>query len=135
LRAADGTFMRWADNRLLRRMIRDKNHRNLQPMGTLTHWHYVRRSELKHIIPFIGRADFVLNTALPYELPILKARLWDYIPDAIERFRNDPHRQDAYVRAKRVHDLLSPIREVKDDACVPGNSLLREFIGGSVYKY
>jgi uridine kinase len=135
LRAADGTFMRWADNRLLRRMIRDKYHRNLQPMGTLTHWHYVRRSELKHIIPFIGHADFVLNTALPYELPILKARLWDYIPDAIERFKNDPHRQDAYVRAMRVHDLLAPIREVKDDACVPEDSLLREFIGGSRYRY
>lgn len=135
LRAADGTFMRWADNRLLRRMIRDKYHRNLQPMGTLTHWHYVRRSELKHIIPFIGHADFVLNTALPYELPILKARLWDYIPDAIERFKNDPHRQDAYVRAMRVHDLLAPIREVKDDACVPDDSLLREFIGGSRYRY
>jgi uridine kinase len=135
LRAADGTFMRWADNRLLRRMIRDKNHRNLQPMGTLTHWHYVRRSELKHIIPFIGHADFVLNTALPYELPILKARLWEFLPDAIERFRNDPHRQDAYVRARRVHDLLEPIREVREDACVPENSLLREFIGGSRYQY
>ncbi len=135
LRAADGTFMRWADNRLLRRMIRDKNHRNLQPMETLTHWHYVRRSELKHIIPFIGHADFVLNTALPYELPILKAQLWNYIPDAIERFRNDPNRQDAYVRAMRVHDLLAPIREVKNHACVPADSLLREFIGGSCYNY
>jgi uridine kinase len=135
LRAADGTFMRWADNRLLRRMIRDKNHRNLQPMGTLTHWHYVRRSELKHIIPFIGHADFVLNTALPYELPILKARLWHHIPDAIERFKDDPHRQDAYVRAMRVHDLLAPIRELTDDACVPEDSLLREFIGGSRYRY
>ena len=135
LRAADGTFMRWADNRLLRRMIRDKHHRNLQPMGTLTHWHYVRRSELKHIIPFIGHADFVLNTALPYELPILKAHLWHYIPEAIERFRHDPYRQDAYVRAKRVYDLLVPIQEVKDDACVPKTSLLREFIGGSAYQY
>ena len=135
LRAADGTFMRWADNRLLRRMIRDKDHRNLQPMGTLTHWHYVRRSELKHIIPFIGNADFVLNTALPYELPILKAKLWSYIPEALERFRSDPHRQDAFVRAKRIHDLLAPIQAVEDDRIVPGNSLLREFIGGSLYTY
>jgi len=135
LRAADGTFMRWADNRLLRRMIRDRDHRNLQPMGTFTHWHYVRRSELKYIIPFIAHADFVLNTALPYELPVLKARLWDTIPEAMERFHQDPHRQDAYVRAKRIHDLLAPIEAVSDDSIVPRNSLLREFIGGSAYQY
>ena len=135
LRAADGTFMRWADNRLLRRMIRDKEHRNLQPMGTLTHWHYVRRSELKYIIPFIGEADFILNTALPYELPILKTKVWDYLPAAMERFRKDPLRQDAYVRAKRVHDLLEPIEAVTDESRVPGNSVLREFIGGSEYNY
>ena len=135
LRAADGTFMRWADNRLLRRMIRDRDHRNLQPMETLTHWHYVRRSELKHIIPFIGHADFVLNTALPFELPVLKARLWSYFPAAMERFRNDPRRQDAYVRAKRVHDLLQAVAPVDDDAAIPPTSLLREFIGGSAYRY
>lgn len=135
LKTADGTFMRWADNRLLRRMIRDKDHRNLAPMGTLTHWHYVRRSELKHIIPFIGNADFVLNTALPYELPLLKSKLWSYIPVAMDRFRNDPRRQDAFVRAKRVHDLLAPLRDVPDDSVVPSTSLLREFIGGSVYQY
>ncbi len=135
LRAADGTLMRWADNRLLRRMIRDHAHRNLQPMETLTHWHYVRRSELKHIIPFIGQADFVLNTALPFELPILKARVWSYFPAAMERFRSDPHRQDAYVRAKRIHDLLQPVAPLADDACVPPTSLLREFIGGSTYRY
>ena len=135
LRAADGTFMRWADNRLLRRMIRDRDHRNLQPMETLTHWHYVRRSELKHIIPFLGHADFVMNTALPFELPILKARLWRCFPEAMERFRNDPHRQDAYVRAKRVHDLLQAITPVEDDSAIPPTSLLREFIGGSAYRY
>jgi uridine kinase len=135
LRTADGTFMRWADNRLLRRMIRDHAHRNLQPMETLTHWHYVRRSELKYIIPFIGRADFVLTTALPFELPILKARLWSYFPAAMERFRSDPHRQDAYVRAKRVHDLLQPVAPLADDTCIPSTSLLREFIGGSTYRY
>lgn len=135
LRAMDGTFMRWADNRLLRRMIRDKAHRNLQPMGTLTHWHYVRRSELKYIIPFIGEVDFLVNTALPFELPLLKARLWDYLPQAMELFQKDPHRQDAYVRAKRVHDLLAPLEAVAQDSMVPATSLLREFIGGSQYSY
>ncbi|MEI8140495.1 MAG: ATP cone domain-containing protein [bacterium] len=135
LRAMDGTFMRWADNRLLRRMIRDKAHRNLQPMGTLTHWHYVRRSELKYIIPFIGEVDFLVNTALPFELPLLKARLWEYLPQAMTLFQTDPRRQDAYVRAKRVHDLLAPIEAVSQDSMVPATSLLREFIGGSQYNY
>jgi uridine kinase len=135
LRAMDGTFMRWADNRLLRRMIRDKAHRNLQPIGTLTHWHYVRRSELKYIIPFIGEVDFIVNTALPFELPLLKARLWEYLPQAMTQFQADPRRQDAYVRAKRVHDLLAPLEAVAQDSMVPPTSLLREFIGGSQYSY
>ena len=125
--------MRWADNRLMRRMIRDSLHRNSQPMSTLTHWHYVRRSELKHIIPFIGAVDFLVNTALPYELPILKARIFKFFPKAMKAFREDPKRQDAYIRARRVHDFLAPLSEVADDSSVPDTSLLREFIGGSRY--
>ena len=135
LRAEDGTFMRWADNRLLRRMIRDKDHRNLQPMQTLAHWHYVRNSELKFIIPFIKRADCIVNTALPYELPVLRPRLFRYISKDITMFAVDPRRLDAHIRANRVYGLLQPIRSVRDDACVPADSLLREFIGGSRYRY
>jgi uridine kinase len=134
-RDEQGNFMRWADNRLLRRMIRDSWNRNLQPLETLTHWHYVRRSELKHIIPFIGNADFLVNSALPYEIPLLKHRLFRYFPEAIERHRNDAKRLDAYLRAKRVHDLLEPVAAVEDDSCVPPDALLREFIGGSAYSY
>lgn len=131
----DGSFMRWADNRLLRRMIRDKNHRNLGPIQTLTHWHYVRRSELQHIIPFIKHADAVVNSALPYELPFLKHRLFRYISSACNRFKGDPKRLDAHIRANRVHALLKPIKPVRDDTCIPTHSLLREFIGGSHYTY
>jgi uridine kinase len=135
LRAADGTFMRWSDHRLLRRMIRDSWHRAYQPMQTLTHWHYVRASELKHIIPFIGSADYLVNSALPYELTILKARLYRFFPEAVEAFRDDPRRQDAYLRARRVSDMLAPLEAVADDAVVPPTSPLREFIGGSAYAY
>ena len=134
-KAADGSFMRWADNRLLRRMIRDKNHRNLKPMQTLTHWHYVRRSELKNIIPFIDNTDCIINSALPYELPFLKVRLFPYIRTAIGEYREDPKRLDAHIRANRVFELLQPLRGVRDDTCIPNDSLLREFIGGSRYKY
>ncbi|MGQ9660750.1 MAG: ATP cone domain-containing protein [Kiritimatiellia bacterium] len=134
-RGADGTFMRWSDNRLLRRMIRDKQYRNLQPLETLAHWHYVRRSELRNIIPFIKKTDFILNTALPYELPILKPRLFGYISKAVRLYGEDPRRLDAHIRASRIYKLLRPLRAVKEDECVPGDSLFREFIGGSVYNY
>ena len=130
-----GMFMRWADNRLLRRMIRDSWHRNLQPEQTLTHWHYVRRSELKNIIPFIGTVDYLVNSAMPFELPILKARLFKFFPPAMAKFKDDAKRQDAYVRAKRVYETLKDLTPVEDDSPVPKTSLLREFIGGSTYKY
>lgn len=135
VRNADGIFMRWADNRMLRRMIRDSWHRNLQPLQTLTHWHYVRRSELKHIIPFIGTVDYLVNSAMPYELPILKHKLFRYFPEAMRLYRDDPKRQDAYMRAKRVYEMLNPMTEWTDDSVVPKRSLIREFIGGSEYKY
>ena len=135
VRNREGQFMRWADNRLLRRMIRDSWHRNLQPEQTLTHWHYVRRSELRNIIPFIGTVDYLVNSAMPFELPILKSRLFSFFPAAIEKFKNDAKRQDAYVRAKRVFETLKDLTPVADDSPVPKTSLLREFIGGSTYKY
>jgi len=135
VRNKEGLFMRWADNRLLRRMIRDSWHRNLQPEQTLTHWHYVRRSELRNIIPFIGSVDYLVNSAMPFELPILKARLFDYFPKAIEKFKDDAKRQDAYVRAKRVYETLKDLTPVEDDSPVSKTSLLREFIGGSEYQY
>ncbi|MDZ4197801.1 MAG: ATP cone domain-containing protein [Kiritimatiellia bacterium] len=135
LRNDEGVFMRWADNRLLRRMIRDSWHRNHQPMQTLTHWHYVRASELKYIIPYIGTVDGLVNSALPYELPILKRHLFPFFPQAVEAFRADPKRQDAAVRAKRVLDWLTPLEVWPDDRVVAPDSLLREFIGGSAYAY
>ena len=135
LRDTKGNFLRWADNRLLRRMIRDSWHRNLQPMETIAHWHYVRRSELQHIIPFIDSVDSLVNSALPYELPLLKARLFSYFPRALESFRNEARRQDAYIRAQRVYDLFQEMTAVEDDTAVPAGSLLREFIGGSTYRY
>lgn len=134
LRALDGTFMRWADQRLMRRMKRDSLQRNSRPETTLTHWHYVRRSELKNIIPFIGTADFLVNSALPYEIPILKHHVFHYFPEAITRYHQDTSRQDAYIRAKRIYDFLAPLTEIADDTCVAADSLLREFIGGSCYE-
>lgn len=135
VRNREGTFMRWADNRLMRRMIRDSWHRNLQPLQTLTHWHYVRRSELRNIIPFIKTVDYVVNSAMPHELPILRKKLFHFFPEAMEKYQKEPKRQDAYIRAKRVHEFLRDLTDVEDDGTIPQRSLLREFIGGSEYKY
>ena len=128
-------FMRWTDHRLMRRMIRDSWSRNHQVLETLTHWHYVRKSELQNIIPFIGNVDFVVNSAMPYEFPVLKSRLFHHFPQAIERYRNDFKRQDAYLRARRVMQFLEPLRDDVDESVIPSTSLFREFIGGSEYRY
>jgi uridine kinase len=135
LRAENGEFMRWADHRLMRRMIRDSWHRNHTPRDTITHWHYVRKSELQHIIPYNASADFLVNSAMPYEIPILKNKLFHYFPAVITQFKAHAKRQDAYIRAKRVFDLLNPLDVWTDDSIVPATSHLREFIGGSDYAY
>lgn len=128
-------FMRWADHRLMRRMIRDSWSRNHGVLETLTHWHYVRKSELQYIIPFIGNVDFVVNSAMPYEFPVLKKRLFHYFPDAIDRYRKDFKRQDAYLRAQRIMQFLEPLNDQVDESCIPSKALFREFIGGSDYAY
>ena len=134
MRDTEGDFLRWADIRLLRRMVRDHAQRGYDPQQTVGHWHYVRRSELKHIIPFIRNADYKLNGGLPYELPFHRKHSYQYLPAFIEAWKDEPKRRDAYIRAERIHRLLSQIEPCDDESIVPGDSLLREFIGGSVYK-
>jgi uridine kinase len=134
LRDSEGKFVRWADIRLLRRMVRDHAHRGYDPKQTIGHWHYVRRSELKHIIPFIRNADYVLNGALPYEFPFHKKYSYDYLPRFMTEWADDPKRSDAYIRADRIYQLLSKVDVYGDESIIPGDSLLREFIGDSIYK-
>ncbi|MBI4395526.1 MAG: response regulator SirA, partial [Elusimicrobia bacterium] len=65
VRDTNGEFVRWADLRMLRRMVRDQWQRNYDPLRTVGHWHYVRRSEKRHIVPFIHQADTIFNGSLP----------------------------------------------------------------------
>jgi uridine kinase len=134
MRDTGGDFIRWADIRLLRRMVRDHAQRGYDPQQTIGHWHYVRRSELKHIIPFIRNADYILNGALPYEFPYHRKYSYEYFPGFIEAWKDSPSRRDAYIRAERIYNLLSQVEPYEDDSVIPGDSLLREFIGGSIYK-
>jgi uridine kinase len=133
LRGADDRWTRWTDVRLLRRMIRDSKHRGYSPEQTVLHWHYVRRAELKHIIPYQASADFLVNSSLAYEIPILKRHLAAFFPPFLEKWRGDERRLDAVIRAERVLALLNSIEGDVDESAVPASSLLREFIGGSSY--
>lgn len=130
-----GQFIHWTDLRLIRRMLRDATHRAYDPRSTLEHWHYVRSSEMRNIIPYINTADYLINSAMPYELPLYSHRMLHSFASWAIDYQDDPLRADAHLRATRVHKLLSEITPVKDDTPVPADSVLREFIGGSSYQY
>ncbi len=130
----DGYF-RWTDIRLIRRMLRDQRHRAYKPQMTLEHWHYVRSSELRHIIPYANTADFIVNSAMPYELPLYRAQLLDDFDRWRQEYADDPLRSDAQERAERVYRMLASITPVVDESPVPSDSVLREFIGGSSLGY
>ena len=135
LKDRNGLYIRWADIRLLRRMVRDMQYRNYSPKQTITHWHYVRRSELRYIVSRLKTAHFIVNSFFPYELPIMKHRLGHLFEQFIEEFRGDLNREDALTRAERVSAMFDEIPEWEDESVVPDRSILREFIGGSEYSY
>ncbi len=135
LKDPDGHYVRWTDIRLIRRMLRDAAHRAYDPTKTLLHWHYVRASELRNIIPYVNTTDYIVNSAMPYEMPLYKAKLSKEFAHWTEAYQDDPLRRDAFERASRVHELMETIQAVEDDAVVPENSVIREFIGGSIYDY
>ncbi|PIZ65845.1 MAG: response regulator SirA [Candidatus Marinimicrobia bacterium CG_4_10_14_0_2_um_filter_48_9] len=133
MKGPNNKFIRWTDLRLMRRMVRDSMHRGYAPEQTLTHWHYVRSAELQHIIPAVNSADYVVNGAVPYELPIMRPRLLEYFREWEKKYADDPRRADAYVRAKRVRELLEMVTPVEDESSIPATSHIREFIGGLAY--
>ena len=135
MKGKNGKYIRWTDIRLIRRMLRDSVQRGYNPRQTLEHWHYVRASELRNIIPYNSKADFIINSAMPYELPLYAHRMKEQFREWREKFKGDPLKSDAYERAERVAEMLESIEPVADDSPVPRDSVLREFIGGSVFKY
>jgi uridine kinase len=135
VRDTKGEFVRWADLRMLRRMVRDSWHRSYSPVKTVGHWHYVRRSEMRHIVPFIGKADHVVNGSLAYELTVHARRMGPEMEGIVKAYEDQPKRYDALVRAQRVRDLLRWVEPLRDEAIIPSKSLMREYIGGSEYKY
>ncbi|MFA5006459.1 MAG: hypothetical protein WC509_03195 [Candidatus Izemoplasmatales bacterium] len=115
------------DLRLLRRIVRDLQFRNTSPEKTLSMWPSVRRGEYKWIYPFIESANYIYNSELTYELAVLKR----YAMAALLRIPND---SEHFVAANRLIKFLKYFKGI-DDYVVPCNSLLREFIGKSVFAH
>jgi len=131
----------FTDVRLLRRMLRDVQHRNHAPLLTILHWHYVRAGELFSIIPLSGLADHVVNGGFPFDLPALKPFFCGpdgYLPRP-EDFQSYTGFLDARIRYERVKRLLESVaglgkEHVRNYALIPGDAVIREFIGGSTIK-
>jgi uridine kinase len=138
---ASGRRTHFTDVRLLRRMLRDVQHRNHSPLLTILHWHYVRAGELFSIIPLSGSADHVVNGGFPFDLPALKPFFCGpdgYLPKP-EDFQSYTGFLDARIRYERVRRLLESIEplsreSVKTYDIIPGDAVIREFIGGSTVK-
>lgn len=116
-----------SDNRLIRRIVRDANFRGKSAAGTIGMWESVQRGEWLHIFPFQNNADAVLNTALDYELPVLKV----YVEPALRAVKPS---EPEYTEACRLLRFLAQFNAVSSDY-VPKQSIIREFIGGSTFKY
>ncbi|MDE5968179.1 MAG: nucleoside kinase [Muribaculaceae bacterium] len=123
----DHNWVPTTDNRLLRRIVRDHKYRGTSALETIKRWPSVRRGEERWIFPYQENADVTFNSSLIFELAVMK-------PYADELLRNFPNDVPQYAEAYRLRKFLSyfiPI-EIND---IPPTSLLREFLGGSSFKY
>ncbi len=116
-----------SDNRLLRRMVRDMKFRGISAEETILRWPDVRRGEEKWIFPYQEYADVMFNSAMLYEIPALQAQ-------AMKALREVHELSPAYPTASRLMNLLELFEPLPIEM-TPGNSLLREFLGGSSFKY
>lgn len=113
------------DTRLIRRIVRDYNFRGYDALTTLRTWYSVNRGEEKNIYPFQEYADYMFNSSLIYELAVFKK----YAVPLLKEIDNT-HKE--YGEAQRIIKLLEYFDDIPDDD-IPNTSLLREFIGGSIY--
>jgi len=119
-----------SDSRLIRRIVRDGNYRGVSPEETILRWPSVRKGEIKNIFPYQENADIMFNSALIYELSVLKY----YAEPLLRRIRpNSP----ASTESIRLLKFFSYIQELQPSeiAFIPPTSVIREFIGGSSFKY
>ena len=115
------------DNRLMRRIVRDYKYRGMSPEDTIARWPSVRRGEDKWIFPFQENADAMINTAMLFELAIIKTQAEPLLEQV-------PENSEQYSEAYRLLRFLRYIKPLPANQ-VPPTSLLREFLGGSSFKY
>ena len=115
------------DNRLMRRIVRDHHFRGHSALFSLKLWPSVRKGEKKWIFPFQKQADATFNSALDYELAVLKA----FVEPLLGEIKPD---EPEYAEARRLTEFLLNFRPTSDSD-VPANSILREYIGGSDFHY
>lgn len=116
-----------SDNRLLRRMTRDYNYRNYSAMDTISRWGKVRRGEDKWIFPYQENADVMFNSAMIYELGSIRKHVEPILQQV-------PRNAPEYAEAYRLLKFLSYFNYITDKE-LPPTSLLREFLGGSSFRY
>lgn len=121
------THISTADNRLIRRMIRDSKYRGYPAWETIKRWPSVRRGEEKNIFPYQENADVMFNSATLYELAVLKKYAEPVLKQVAEN-------REEYIEANRLLRFLSWFKQI-DDYEIPPTSLLREFLGGSSFVY
>ena len=114
------------DARLLRRMVRDYQFRGAYALKTLRQWPNVRAGEEKNIFPFQEEADAMFNSALIYELAVLKRY-------AVPLLEMVPRDVPEYTKANRLLDFCRCFSDITEEYDIPNNSLLREFIGKSIF--
>ena len=115
------------DTRLIRRIVRDYNFRGYSAEHTLKMWYSVNRGEQKNIFPYQEEADVMFNSSIVYELAVLK----QYAMPLLEEI---PKTSREYSEARRLIVLLKYFETMSSDL-IPNNSLLREFIGGSIFEH
>jgi uridine kinase len=114
------------DTRLIRRIVRDARERGYTAQQTIQRWESVRRGEKRHIFPYQENADELFNSALVYELSALK-----YLAEPL--LRQVPYGTPEFIEAKRLLAFLEWFLPI-DVELIPDNSIIREFIGGSILK-
>ena len=115
------------DNRMLRRIIRDHKYRGVTAQETIRRWPSVRKGENRWIFPYQENADAMFNSAMLFELAVIKQQaepLLEQVPESCEE----------YAEAYRLRKFLKYIKPIAEDQ-IPPTSLLREFLGGSSFEY
>jgi uridine kinase len=123
----DQNHISTTDNRLIRRMIRDSKYRNYSALETIRRWQSVRAGEDKNIFPYQENADVMFNSALIYELAVLKKY-------AEPLLKSVPESQAEFSESIRLLKFLSYFKAI-DDQEIPPTSVIREFLGGSSFSY